>query len=67
MRLDRNKFDVCLGRKGLTVPELAKVAGVSVDTIRRMRSADSTHNAQPRTMGKVASALNVDIVEIVAL
>jgi lambda repressor-like predicted transcriptional regulator len=58
MKVDRQKVELCMARRGLCVRDL----GVSADTLRRaMRGGNTT----PKVVGKIAAALGVDPVEII--
>lgn len=61
MRLDRNKINICMARKQMTVQKLADTYGVSrarINVILNQREV-STNCA-----GRVAAALGVDVTEI---
>lgn len=62
MRLDKNKFEKLLLQKEMTVNNLAKASGVSAGSIHRIRH---TLEARPDTVGKMAKALGVGLVDII--
>ena len=58
MFLNKEKFDVALAVKKLTLDELSQKAGITKQTICRIRRGDSLI---PKTVGKLAEALEVDV------
>ena len=63
MFLDRKKVDIVMARKSLTIPKLAKTYGVSRS---RMNVIVNSRKLTPETAGRLASALDVDVTEILA-
>lgn len=61
MTLDRGKVDIELARKKMTVTQLAEKYGVSRS---RMNIILNSQNVTPICAGKVAEALDVDVMEI---
>lgn len=61
MRLNRNKVDVAMARKKMTVVQLAKTYGVSR---ARMNVILNSRVVTPVCAGRVADALGVDVTEI---
>jgi hypothetical protein len=58
MKVDRQKVELCMARRGLGVRDL----GVSTTAAR---NAMLGKNATPKLVGRMAAALGVDPVEIV--
>lgn len=62
MTLDRNRVDIELARKKMTVTGLAEKYGVSRS---RMNVILNSQSITPTCAGRVAEALNVDVTEII--
>lgn len=62
MKLNRNKVDVALARKKMTIVQLAEVYGVSRS---RMNVILNSQVITPICAGRVADALGVDVAEII--
>lgn len=62
MTIDKFKFEVTLADSGLSMKDLAERAGVSRQRISTMLNQ---RNVTPRTAGKIARALGVDVLEII--
>lgn len=62
MTLNREKVDIVLARKGVTVSALCKTAGFSRN---RFYTVMNSKKISPATAGRVASALGVDVTEII--
>lgn len=62
MQLSRNKIDVLMAKEQLTAEGLAKRYGVSRNRIRVILNSA---NVTPRTVGKLAAALNVPVEDII--
>ena len=60
MKLCRSKIDIELARKQMSVTDLANVYGVSRSRMNIIRNVVTTVCA-----GRVAKALDVDVVEII--
>ncbi len=61
MKVDKNKIDIAIARKKLTIPQLAKEYGVSRS---RMNIIINSRNLTPVCVGRLAAALGVDVTEI---
>lgn len=61
MKLDRNKVNIAMARKKMTVVQLAGVYGVSR---ARMNVILNSQVITPMCAGRVADALGVDVTEI---
>lgn len=62
MKLNRDKVDIALARKKMTVCELAKSYGVSRARINVILNSQVV---TPVCAGRVAEALGVDVTEII--
>lgn len=62
MTLNREKVDIILARKGVTVSALCKNAGFSRN---RFYTVMNIKKISPMTAGRVAKALGVDVTEII--
>ena len=62
MKLNREKTNIAMARKCMTVTELSKACGVSRN---RMNVILNSQNITPRCVGRVAIALGVDVTDIV--
>lgn len=62
MIIDRQKLDLLLAEKQMTLVQLAEKAKTGKATLLKIRREE---NVQPITAGKVANALNVPIVILV--
>lgn len=62
MKLNRNKVDVAMARKKMTVVQLAEAYGVSR---ARMNVILNSQVITPVCAGRVADALGVDVTEII--
>ena len=62
MKLNRDKVDIAMARKMMTVRELAKSYGVSR---ARMNVILNSQVLTPVCAGRVADALGVDVTEII--
>lgn len=59
MKIDLNRLDLILARECKTMSDLKD--GVSPQTLTRIRRGEEV---KPRTLGKIARALGVDVTEI---
>lgn len=62
MKLDKNKLDLLLCRKQLTIADVAKLAGISTTTLST--SYSKGEGIRPKTVGKICCALDIDVTEI---
>lgn len=62
MTIDDKKFKIALARSGLTATQTAERAGISR---QRLCSILNQKNVSPRSCGKIAKALGVDVTEII--
>ena len=63
MKLDRDKVDIAMARKKMTIIQLADVYGVSR---ARMNVILNSQVVTPACAGRVAEALEVDVTEILS-
>ncbi|RHV45538.1 XRE family transcriptional regulator [Lachnospiraceae bacterium OM04-12BH] len=63
MKLDRDKVDIAMARKKMTIIQLADVYGVSR---ARMNVILNSQVVTPACAGRVAEALEVDVTEIIS-
>ena len=61
MRISKGKLEVVLARKCWNQRKLRKIGVVSSQTIARI---NANMDIRPETAGKIASALGVDVTEI---
>lgn len=64
MTVDRNKVLLIMARKCLSYEDVAKAYGCSRQRIHNL--LDKQQKAYPKTAGKIAAALGVDVTEILA-
>lgn len=64
MKLDKNKLDIAMARVCISACDLCKMAGVSRPNLHKMHKGG---NCQPRTIGKIAKVLNVDVLDILKI
>lgn len=62
MTLSREKINLALARKKMTVAMLAEKYGASA---QRMRTILNSKKVVPATAGRIAEALEVDVTEII--
>lgn len=62
MTLNREKVDIILARKKVTVSALCENAGFSRN---RFYTVMNSKKISPKTAGRVATALGVDVTEII--
>lgn len=63
MQLDKNKLRLIMARKQMTMEDLAKAYG---STRAGLYSTLKSLNKTPQTIGRLAAALDVDPLEIIA-
>lgn len=63
MRIDIEKLDITICEKGMTLKDIARASGITENCFRNIRQG----KAEPRlrTIGKIASALDVNIKDII--
>lgn len=62
MKIDTHKLSVEMARSCFSSEELAKYAGISRVTLQRLKSGKQV--ARPRTIGKLAKALEVKVEDL---
>ncbi len=63
MRIDKIKLDLAMAKKAFSAKKLSESCGVSQVTI--VRITKGIQNARPETVGKIARALGVDVLDII--
>ena len=61
MKINKNKFEILLAEKCLTVKELSEQCGVSRNLFLKIKNGV---DMQPITVGKIAKFLNCDVAEL---
>lgn len=61
MKISRNKINICMARKKMTVQALADAYGVSRNRINILLNQKEVSTV---SAGRLADALNVDVTEI---
>ena len=61
MKLNVKRIEIALARNCIDISKLSDVSGVSYKTIQRIKTGSEIRTS---TAGKIASALNVDIKEL---
>ena len=64
MELSRERINVCLARKQMSVGQLAEACGVSRNRINVILNSRSV---TPAAAGKIAKGLGVDVTEIIEI
>lgn len=62
MKVDKRKLDIAMARAQLNRGDLAKKAGMPVQTLCNVMQRK---NCRPATIGRIAAALGVDVTEII--
>lgn len=62
MRVDRNKLELIMAKKGLNQKKLAEVSGVSRQSLSYTMNG---RNCRPELLGKISKALGVEPEEII--
>ena len=62
MTLSKEKISIILARKKISVSELCETSGISRN---RFYVLTNSKNIQPKTAGKFADILGVDVAEII--
>lgn len=62
MRIDKKKIDIILAKKELTKKDLCEMIRMSQV---RMQAILNAERLQPKTIGKIAKALNVHVEDII--
>lgn len=63
MKADRKKLELAMARACMSTGDLQKAAGIPRPTINKVVTGK---NVRPGTVGRVATALKVDVTEILA-
>ncbi len=62
MKLDIRKFEILLAKQCLSAVELCRKSEISPMTLSKLRGGSL---ARPSTIGKIAKALNVEVIELI--
>lgn len=62
MKLCIKKFDRILAERCFSLAELSQISGVGKKTLGKVRASN---DVRPVTIGKIAKALEVDVVELI--
>ena len=65
MKVNVEKMNLLLAKKGMLLKNLCEKSGVSEITLRKIRQGKST--PKPVTVGKIAKALNVNVEDIIVM
>jgi len=63
MKLCREKLDIQMAKRQLDINEICEQSGISRETFKQCRRG--VRNAKPKTIGRIAAALGVDVLEII--
>lgn len=63
MKIDRNRLNLAVAKSCMTMKDLSEASGVNVTTISRINMGKQIPS--PRTIGKIAKALNVDVEDLI--
>lgn len=63
MKVNKQKLQIAMANKCLTIGELANMAGVSRISISKYLSG--LRNPKPKTLGKIAKVLNVTVEDLI--
>lgn len=63
MKISKEKFELLLARKSLSICELAERSGISRQNISTIKLRGT---CTPKTAARLANGLNVDVAEIIA-
>lgn len=63
MKIDKAKLHLAMANKAYSAKELSKICGVSQVTITRI--SKDKQKARPETIGKIAKALDVPVIDII--
>jgi len=63
MNIDVEKINLLIANKCLSVNELAKLSGISLVTLSRIRNG--SQQARPQTLGKIAKALETNVENLI--
>lgn len=63
LKIDKIKFNILLAKNQITIKDLANKSGLHVATLRRVARGKVF---TPLTVGKIARALDVEVVDLLA-
>lgn len=64
MKLNKEKINLIMARKQLSVKDVCETSGLPKETFKQAKNG--ARNATPKTIGRIAAALGVDVTEIIA-
>lgn len=65
MKINTQRLDVAIADACLTMNELSKQSRVNIVTLTKVRKG--TQEPTPKTVGKIAKALNISVEEIIEI
>ena len=65
MKIDKRRFFIALAKKSMTVYDLRKF-NISSKTLAKVNRKDGNYELNPKTFGKIAKALDVDVEYLLA-
>lgn len=63
MKISKEKLDIIMARKQMSINEICEASGLPGETFKQARRG--VRNPKPKTIGRIASALGVDVTEII--
>ncbi|QIB68567.1 helix-turn-helix transcriptional regulator [Aminipila butyrica] len=63
MKINKEKFEICLANNQLLFNDFCKKSGISKSSMRFALSG--TRNTRPQTIGRIAETLGVSVEEII--
>ena len=63
MKIDKEKLDIIMAKTHMYIKEICEAAGLPAETFKQARSG--ARNPKPKTIGRIAAALGVDVTEII--
>lgn len=65
MKLSKEKLDIIMAQKQMYIKEICEASGLPKETFKQARSG--ARNPKPKTIGRIAAALGVDVTEIIEM
>lgn len=63
MKISKEKLDIIMAQKQMYIKEICEASGLPKETFKQARSG--ARNPKPKTIGRIAAALGVDVTEII--
>ena len=63
MKISKEKLDIIMAQKQMYIKEICEASGLPKETFKQARSG--ARNPKPKTIGRIAAALGVDVIEII--